>query len=294
LAAILYYFGRIISDAKPEKSDNHMPYFEGFFFSSIYLFLPVIFSIIFLEWLDFRTSFAIILTLVCYPVYVSTSKLKIGNIFVASALIANLILLVIFYAVFVIVLNLNFFLWLLLLQFLSVQYTSAVSQAFQYSRFVPETEFKKQMRRASSGADKLTIFGLPQIFVAKLNTLFIYDFPGVIAKSILLLFLLSLLNFASTSYIFTHNSGDLLVLSLSLLFTAFSLSLIAAMYGYSRAVYQSSNVSLDDGSTIKGKLMKYSDDYIYLVKNNKKIFINRDRIKKIEQSLHLKIKRRAL
>ena len=100
-----------------------------------------------------------------------------------------------------------------------------------------------------------------------------------------LLFILSFLSLLSSMSLFFHE--DVLFFLISMFLTFFILSLIAISYGFKTATYPSAIVYLDEGEPIEGKILKFGD-YVYLLKEGKKIFINNDKIKYIEENLIIK------
>jgi len=71
---------------------------------------------------------------------------------------------------------------------------------------------------------------------------------------------------------------------LLIILTLFNFSLIALAYGYNQAYYPPAKLFLDNGEIIKGKIIKFGDIFIQIVKGNKKIFVNVNHVKYIEES----------
>lgn len=81
-----------------------------------------------------------------------------------------------------------------------------------------------------------------------------------------------------------YKSGELLLFGIALLFTVFIFTMLALAYGYDNAYYPPAKIYLVDGRIMGGKLLKF-DEFIYLLKGNKKTFINADKVKYIEENL---------
>ncbi|MEM5861276.1 MAG: hypothetical protein QXJ20_02685 [Candidatus Aenigmatarchaeota archaeon] len=113
----------------------------------------------------------------------------------------------------------------------------------------------------------LAFYIIPIKFLGRKDSLFIFSF-------ITLLSLLSV-------YVSEIN---LLVLSFSSVFTILSLTMIALAYGFSDSYYPPAKLYLEDGKVIEGNILKFGE-FIYLVNDEKKIFVNSNKVTKIEESL---------
>jgi hypothetical protein len=71
---------------------------------------------------------------------------------------------------------------------------------------------------------------------------------------------------------------------LSFTLTLFSLSFIALIHGYSNAYYPPAKLYLKDDQIVKGRLIKF-DDFIYLINNDEKIFINKNNVVMIKENI---------
>ena len=60
--------------------------------------------------------------------------------------------------------------------------------------------------------------------------------------------------------------------------------MIAIAYGTATAYHPPSKIHLNDGKKYDGKIIKFGE-FIYLVKKDKKYFINKDQVKVIEQDM---------
>ncbi len=81
-----------------------------------------------------------------------------------------------------------------------------------------------------------------------------------------------------------YDSGELLIFGFSLVLAFFILTMIALAYGFSNANYPHAKVYLVDSGTIEGKILK-SGDYICILRDDKLIFVNKDKINYIEEGL---------
>lgn len=77
------------------------------------------------------------------------------------------------------------------------------------------------------------------------------------------------------SLIYTFSSGIL---------TFLVLTLISLSYSFSKAYYPPAEIKLEDGETLKGRIIKFGK-YVNLRSEDKKLFINKDKIKYIEESI---------
>ena len=91
------------------------------------------------------------------------------------------------------------------------------------------------------------------------------------------------------SLMVTINNGTLLSITTIAILSFVNLSLIAITHGLSTAYYPPSKITLSDGKTIEGKTLKFGE-FVYIIKKDKKYFINKDQIKIIEQDKMKKTK----
>ena len=59
--------------------------------------------------------------------------------------------------------------------------------------------------------------------------------------------------------------------------------MVALAYGFGNAYYPLGKIYMVDGSIIEGKILKFGE-YVSVLKDDKKIFINNDKINYIEES----------
>lgn len=81
-----------------------------------------------------------------------------------------------------------------------------------------------------------------------------------------------------------YESNELLIFGISLLFTFLILTMVAMAHGFNNAYYPPAKIHMVDGEIIEGKILKISD-YVYILKDDKKIFINGDKINYFEENL---------
>lgn len=185
---------------------------------------------------------------------------------------------------------------LLLIQVIALSCISVNIKANLYLRkYGLLGEFEKIAER------KITEFKLSNSFIGKLMknrekwfkekyglnyveliTLVSYKIPIKLFGNKLILLLFSFLTILSSLYLFEF--GEILTFGVSLVLTVFILTLVASSYGFSDSHYPLAKIHLDDGKTITGKILKFGD-FIYVLNGDKKIFINKDKIKYIEESL---------
>ena len=63
-----------------------------------------------------------------------------------------------------------------------------------------------------------------------------------------------------------------------------NLTMIAFAYGFRSAYYPPAKLTLNDGTVICGKILKFGE-FIYLIDGDKKIFVNSNSVKIIEESI---------
>lgn len=85
------------------------------------------------------------------------------------------------------------------------------------------------------------------------------------------------------SFLYSTNDDNIIVIGSTAIITFFGLSMIAFANGYRNIYYPPAKIILDSGETIQGKIIKFGD-YIYLIEGNKKIFVNKDKVKFVEWS----------
>ena len=86
------------------------------------------------------------------------------------------------------------------------------------------------------------------------------------------------------SIVIVINNANILAVTTIAILSFINLSMIATVHGMSTTYYPFSKISLIDGKKIEGKTLKFGE-FIYLLKKDKKYFINKDQVKVIEQNL---------
>lgn len=109
-----------------------------------------------------------------------------------------------------------------------------------------------------------------------------YKIPRQYFGNQYILFTFSFLSVLSSLSLFENENILFLLISILILF--FILSLIALAHGFRTAIYPQAKIYYENGETTEGKVLKFGD-YVYLLKGNKKIFVNKDKIKYIEENL---------
>lgn len=95
------------------------------------------------------------------------------------------------------------------------------------------------------------------------------------------IFLFALLTIFTT--LNTLEGDDIFLLGLSLVFTLVILTQIALLFGFAVAHYPCTKFYLENEKIIEGKALKFGE-FIHILKGNKKIFINKDKIIYFEES----------
>jgi hypothetical protein len=124
-----------------------------------------------------------------------------------------------------------------------------------------------------------TQFGLSY---TELGILAYYTIPIKIFGNKMTLFMFSFLAILPNFYWFKSEVS--LPFGISIVFTFIILTMIASAYGFGNAYYPPAKIYMDNGEIIEGKILKFGD-FIYLLKRDKKIFINKDKINHVEESL---------
>jgi sRNA-binding regulator protein Hfq len=238
LAALLYYFGKLIGDVKVEKYEKTDYYIEGLSFSLIYIVLP----------------------------------------FVAVLLLTQ-------YA------NLYLPLWAsLVLQIVTLGCMGLSAFAHEYlrrhgglSRFKKLSQEKiEQLKKHHPIFAHVTKKGLTELLLLEY-----YEFPIKVIgnKNVLFLFSIIIL-WGYYSCISLETAFQPSTIFLSIL--AFvNLSSLALTYGYAKSYYPQAKIVLENGNEINGKVLKFGE-FVYLLKENeeKKLFINKEKIVYVEESLY--------
>ncbi|MEM5799308.1 MAG: hypothetical protein QXZ43_01420 [Candidatus Aenigmatarchaeota archaeon] len=243
--SILLYFGKIISDTKVEKYTKLDFYIEGLFFSLIYLFLPFI-----IGYYLFSNKW------LNFPIW--------AYIFIQ-------ILILVF-------LSYNFIAHNFLRKFglvgefknsLKAKIEEIRNKRTVVSRFISKEKeiwFKKRFGHDFIQLSILVFYDIPINFFGNKKILLIFSFTSFLA-------------------VFYTISSNFILSASSFVISFFILTMIAFTYGFGDAYYPPSRITLVDGKIIEGNIIKFSDDFIFVLNENEKIFVNKDQIKTIKQSL---------
>lgn len=115
-----------------------------------------------------------------------------------------------------------------------------------------------------------------------LSVLIQYNIPIRFFGSKLVLFSYSFVAILSTLYVI--ESGDFLFSAASIILTFFVLTFVGTAYGFGSVYYPPVSIHLENGEVVEGRLLKFGD-FIYVLKGDEKIFVNRDRVKYFKESL---------
>jgi len=130
-----------------------------------------------------------------------------------------------------------------------------------------------------------TKFGLDFV---RPNILTLYDIPIKFFGNKKILLIFSLATFLSIFY----TISDIFILSaFSFILGFFILTMIALAYGFGDAYYPPSILVTKDGKEIRGNIIKFSDDFIFVLSGEEKFFVNKDNIAIVKQSLWKEIKK---
>jgi sRNA-binding regulator protein Hfq len=244
VAALLYYFGKLIGDAKVEKHERTDCYIEGLFFSLIYVALPFVAVLVLTQYAQLYLPF-----------------------------------------------------WLsLLLQagILGCLWLTAFANEY-LKRLGLHSQFKKLSREKIQQLKKAH----PIVAIAEENTssttkkdytdllsLAYYKIPTQVFgnKNVLILFSFGIL-WSAYSLIGLETTIQPSTILIAIL-VFLNLTFLAIAYGFATAYYPPAQIVLENGDKISGKVLKFGD-FVYVLKENeeKKLFVNKDKIVYVEESL---------
>ena len=245
IAALLYYFGKLIGDIKVEKYEKTDYYIEGLFFSLIYIAFPFVVVLIITEYTNLYLPF--------WP-----------------SLILQYIILGC--------------LWLSGFAHEYLRRHGAISLFRKLFREKIE-RLKTKNQLIATAEEKLK--SSTERDFTDLATFAFYDFPIKIIGDQKILFLFSILilwsaySCISPENIFLPSTIFLFIL------TFINLTFLALVSGYRTTHYPQAKITLENGNQITGKILKFGE-FVYLLKENeeKKLFLNKDKIVCIEESLY--------
>ena len=118
---------------------------------------------------------------------------------------------------------------------------------------------------------------------AEFNVKILYEYPIKVFSNRYTLLFLSILVFSGLLKVI-QTETDLLILTGILVLTFWNLTMMAFAYGYESAYYPPAKLILEDGTIICGKILKFGE-FIYLINEDRKIFVNSSKVNVIEESL---------
>ena len=244
VAALLYYFGKLIGDVKVEKYEKTDYYIEGLFFSLLYIALPFVAVLLLTQYAN-----------LCLPFWPSL----LLQVFILGCL------------------------WL---SAFAHEYLRRHGGLSRFKKLSKETmnQLKKEhpiFARIEDRAKTMTKKGLTE-----LPSLAFYKIPIKVFGNNNILFLFSfIILWSSYSCISPETAFQPPSIFLSIL--AFvNLTFLALTFGYANAYYPPAKIVLENGNKINGKVLKFGE-FVYILKENeeKKLFINKDKIVYVEESL---------
>ena len=156
-------------------------------------------------------------------------------------------------------------------------YQKKINEIKKKGKIIGEILKKKESVESKFGLDY-------ESFVIKA----VYEIPLKVFGNKKVLLFFSFLTFFSVLSIYTSN--DLLSLIVSSLFTFYILTMIALSYGFSDGYLPPAVIHLKNGKTVRGKILKFGD-FIYVLSGDKKIFVNKDEVQLIKESLFKKVEK---
>jgi hypothetical protein len=108
----------------------------------------------------------------------------------------------------------------------------------------------------------------------------IYEIPIKLFGNKITLFIFSFLTILSNLCLYKLEG---LLFLMSVVFAFLILTMVALAYGFGDAYYPPGKIYMVDGSVIEGKILKFGE-YVCVLKDDKKIFINSDKINYVEES----------
>lgn len=116
----------------------------------------------------------------------------------------------------------------------------------------------------------------------RFNVILWYKLPIKVIGNKYILFAFSFMAILSTFSLL--KTGNLISSVFSLVLTFLLLSSVALARGFMEAYYPPAKIILDDNKKLKCKILKFGD-FVYCLKGDKKFFVNKDKIKYVEENL---------
>lgn len=250
LSIIVYYFGKFIGDTKVEKFDKDGYYIEGFFFFIYYVVIPFAIALFINNYLGGHQEL------------LSTLRVKLSG----------------------------YPLGILLIQMFVLKCLSTNVKANKYfNRYGLLKKCSEDSERKVNGIlNKLGPYTtkLSESYTNQPSELFDLinnKIPTKVFGNKKVLYIFSFVTIYSSFHLFNHTNSPLII-TISLLLTLVTVTNIAISIGYHGAYYPTGKIFLVDGTVFEGKILKFGK-YVSLLKDEKKIFINEDRINYVEENL---------
>lgn len=151
--------------------------------------------------------------------------------------------------------------------------------ANEIKRYELLDEIKKKVEERSNQITEQ--FGLSTIDYTKIIDLVYDKIPIKLFGNKAILMFFSFLTIISNIQLYAYE--ELLILGVSLLLAFFIFTMIAVAHGFSDAYHPPGKIYMVDGNTIEGIILKFGE-FVYVLKDDKKIFINKDKISFVEES----------
>ena len=244
LAALLYYFGKLIGDTKVEKHERMDCYIEGLFFSLIYIALPFVVVLLLTQYAQIYLPFWLALLL--------------------QAVILGC-------------------LWL---NAFANEYLKKLGMLSQFRKLSRERiqQLKKAHPIVASAED--TTASTTKKDYTDLLSLAYYKIPTkVFGNKNVLLFFSFVILWSAYSLIGLETIIQPSTILIAIL-VFLNLTFLAIAYGFATAYYPPAQIVLENGDKISGKVLKFGE-FVYILKENeeKKLFVNKDKIVYVEESL---------
>jgi len=248
--AIILYFGKVISDTKVETYNKIDLYTQGLFFSFAYILIP------FLTAYYFMTK----------NVIISDFNFSLFTQVTIPGIVLNIFIL--FLIAYVLSLN---------IQANEILRKLGLINKFQkmFNKKMKELKQKSWFGRFINNHDK----------DIKSQSMFTYNVTTKVFGNRYLLWLFSFLVFFTTLSIITISSS-IIVYGILANFLLLNLTMIALAFGYSSAYYPPATIYLINNEKIEGKIIKFSNEFLIVLKKDKVLFINKDQISKITESVY--------
>jgi len=244
-SAVAFYFGRLIGEVKVERYTKYNYYIEGMVFSLVYILLPTTLSIWIITNLGFKLPIFLSVFLLIFTSYLFSHIVTSYEIFMKYRLFEEF----------------------------ANRIDNEINKMAQKSKiirwFYQNTDFLK------------STFNIDYKRVA---LFVVHDLPIKYLSRPFFSLTFSFLSIFSFISVVINGIQNILLMSISIVFLFFSLSFIALTYGYSNAYYPKAKLYIKDGKMIEGRILKF-DEFIYILNENKKIFVNKNDVVMIEEDL---------